>query len=165
MREILMAIAAVLIYLGIIGVLIWDTVDQIKHHRRIGRRVFFFTAFMALIMAVNAKAEVRKGWATAYCKSGTTASGTVTTENRTVAGQRKDFGKTVHIWLDDGSGMINPENFVGTYVIEDTGGEPIKNGRVLDIYMPELKDCRQFGGRKIIYFVEEEDDISEAYGE
>lgn len=156
MTEILMGIAAVVIYLGIIGLLIWDTFDNMKHHKRIGRRVFFLAALMAMTMTVSTKAEVRKGWATAYCKSGTTASGTTTTENRTVAGQRKDFGKTVHIWTDDGDGEIKAENFIGSYVIEDTGGEPIRRGRVLDIYMPELEDCRQFGGKRIIYIVEEE---------
>ena len=151
MRETLWAMAAMIIYGTIIGILIKDAVDQFKH----GKKVIVITVLMALMMATNTKAEVRKGWATAYCISGTTASGTITTENRTVAGQRKDFGKNVHIWIDDGSGEIKPENFIGSYVIEDTGGEPIRNGRVLDIYMPEYEDCKQFGGQKIIYFVED----------
>ena len=155
MREILLMFAAVLIYFGIISALVWDALDTFRHNRR-GFRVVAVTVLMALAMATNAKAEVRQGWATAYCTTGTTASGTTTTEHRTVAGMRKDFGKTVHIWLDDGTGEIKPENFIGTYVIEDTGGEPIRKGRVLDIYMPELEDCRQFGGRRIIYIVEEE---------
>lgn len=109
---------------------------------------------LLLAMPVKAQAEVRRGWATAYCLTGTTASGTVTTENRTVAGRRADFGKTVHIWFDDGDGQIKTENYLGAYVIEDTGGRPIREGRVLDIYMPDREACRQFGGRKIIYLIE-----------
>lgn len=108
-----------------------------------------------LIAVLLAAVVIQKGWATAYCITGTTASGTYTTENRTVAGQRKDFGKTVHIWLDDGEGEVKAENFIGSYVIEDTGGEPIRNGRVLDIYMPKYEECKQFGGRRILYQIEE----------
>ena len=99
-------------------------------------------------------AEVRSGWATAYCLTGVTASGTYTTEKRTVAGQRADFGKTVHIWLDNGSGQIDMINYIGTYVIEDTGGKNIREGKVLDIYMPDPDDCKQFGGKKILYIIE-----------
>lgn len=158
----LMMASAILIYFGIIGALIWDVMDTFRHDKGhdIWKKFLIVTVFLALAVPTEAKAEVRRGWATAYCKSGTTASGTITTENRTVAGMRKDFGKNVHIWLDDGDGQIKMENFVGSYVIEDTGGEPIRNGRVLDIYMPELEACRQFGGRRIIYMIEEaENDI------
>ena len=98
---------------------------------------------------------VQRGWATAYCLTGKTASGTYTTANRTVAGRRADFGKKVHIWRNDGDGQIKVENFIGSYVIEDTGGEPIRNGRVLDIYMPEYEDCKQFGGQRILYVIED----------
>ena len=119
------------------------------------KRIWVITALIALTICTEVKADVRKGWATAYCLTGKTASGTITTANRTVAGMRADFGKTVHIWLDDGDGEIKDENFIGTYVIEDTGGKPIREGRVLDIYMPEYLDCKQFGGRRIIYIVEE----------
>ena len=99
-------------------------------------------------------AEFRTGWATAYCITGVTASGTFTTDGRTVAGQRADFGKTVHIWIDDGSGQIDMINYIGTYVIEDTGGKNIREGKVLDIYMPDPDDCKQFGGKRILYIIE-----------
>ena len=107
-----------------------------------------------MLMAIAMTASVQRGWATAYCLTGKTASGTYTTANRTVAGRRADFGKTVHIWVDDGDGQIKDENFIGSYVIEDTGGEPIQAGRVLDIYMPSQEDCKAFGGKRIIYMVE-----------
>lgn len=93
-------------------------------------------------------------WATAYCKTGTTASGTITTAYRTVAGKREWFGRAIHIWLDDGDGIQKVENYLGRYIVEDTGGEPIRKGRVIDIYMPNKADCKQFGGRRIIYELE-----------
>lgn len=99
--------------------------------------------------------EIRSAWATAYCLTGKTASGTWTTEGRTVAGQRIHFGKRVFIWLDDGSGQILADNFLGSYVIEDTGGETIRSGKVLDIYMPDKEACVEFGGKRILYIIEE----------
>ena len=60
----------------------------------------------------------------------------------------------IHIWLDDGDGLIKPQNYLGRYIVEDTGGETIRKGRVIDIYMPSYEDCKQFGGRRIIYELE-----------
>lgn len=113
---------------------------------------------MALLIALSTsiKAEAaERCWATAYCLTGTTASGTFTTEYRTVAGKREWFGRGIHIWLDDGDGIQKPHNYLGRYIVEDTGGEPIRRGRVIDIYMPKYEDCKQFGGRRIIYELEE----------
>ena len=111
------------------------------------------TALFVMLSASQTQAAER-AWATAYCKSGTTASGTQTTENRTVAGRREWFGKGIHIWLDDGDGIIKEKNYLGHYIVEDTGGEPIRKGRVIDIYMPSKEDCKQFGGQRILYELE-----------
>jgi len=111
------------------------------------------TALFLMLSATQVQAA-DKAWATAYCKSGKTASGTITTENRTVAGRREWFGTAIHIWLDDGDGIVKEENYLGRYIVEDTGGEPIKAGRVIDIYMPKKEDCKQFGGRRILYELE-----------
>lgn len=94
--------------------------------------------------------EVRKCWATAYCDYGTTASGTTTTEGRTLAATPKDYGKTAFLYLDDGDGIIRQDNFIGQYVCEDTGGEPIKKGYVVDIYMTDYDRCMQFGSKRVI---------------
>ena len=111
------------------------------------------TILLTMLGASNVGAAERC-WATAYCLTGTTASGTYTTEYRTVAGKREWFGRGIHIWLDDGDGIQKPENYLGYYIVEDTGGRPIREGRVIDIYMPEYEDCKQFGGRRIIYELE-----------
>lgn len=111
------------------------------------------TALLVILSARPTQAAERC-WATAYCLTGTTASGTQTTEYRTVAGKREWFGMGIHIWLDDGDGIVKPENYLGRYIVEDTGGETVKTGRVIDIYMPKYEDCKQFGGRRILYELE-----------
>lgn len=118
------------------------------------KRILIVTALLFMMGATTTEAATRC-WATAYCKTGTTASGTQTTEHRTVAGKLEWFGRGIHIWLDDGDGQIKPENYLGRYIVEDTGGDPIRKGRVIDIYMPVKEDCKQFGGRRIIYELEE----------
>lgn len=100
--------------------------------------------------------EIHKAKATAYCyNSGTTATGTIPTEGRTVASKREYFGKVMMIWLDDGDGLVKPENFIGSYVVEDIGAEPIKKGYVIDIFIKDYDRAKQFGCKQIIYNVVE----------
>ena len=53
---------------------------------------------------------------------------------------------------DDGK----PGEFLGWYEILDTGGnEGIRNGSVLDIWMPTYEECIQFGRKDVlVVFVE-----------
>lgn len=117
------------------------------------KRLLMATALFVMLSASQTQAAERC-WATAYCLTGKTASGTHTTANRTVAGRREWFGKGIHIWLDDGDGIVKEKNYLGRYIVEDTGGEPIKAGRVIDIYMPSKADCKKFGGQRILYELE-----------
>ena len=95
-------------------------------------------------------AEIVQLKATAYCyNSGTTATGTEPEEGRTLAGKPEWFGKTAVIWEDKGNG-IEPENYIGTYIVEDTGGDPIKNGYVVDIFIKELQQAKIFGTKNVI---------------
>ncbi len=88
--------------------------------------------------------------ATAYCyNSGSTATGTVPEEGRTIAGKREWFGKTVVVWEDKGNG-IEPQNYIGTYICEDTGGEPIRKGYVVDIFIKEEMKAKIFGSKEVI---------------
>lgn len=116
-----------------------------------------FLLIAAMLFAISARpvkaAEVRTAWATAYCLTGTTATGTQTTEGRTIAGMRKWFGKTLVMWLDDGDGVIKPENYIGTYVVEDTGGDTIKNGYVLDVYISDYDRAKEFGSKRVIFLL------------
>lgn len=92
--------------------------------------------------------------ATAYVATGhKTSTGTVPKRNRTVAFSPRLYGKTIAIWIDKGNG-IEPENYVGLFTVEDTGSEPVRSGRVVDVfYGNDLQGAIQFGRRKIIYQV------------
>lgn len=90
--------------------------------------------------------------ATAYCLNGTTATQTKTRPG-ICAGKREWFGKLAVVYADD-NGEIG--NLIGVYRVEDTGGESIRSGRVLDIWMPTEDECFQFGRRDVHVFIMEE---------
>lgn len=89
--------------------------------------------------------------ATAYCLNGTTATGTATREG-IAASKLEWFGKTARVyWNDNGV----PGELIGEYTIEDTGGTPIRNGSVIDIWLPTYEECVQFGRRLVLVEVED----------
>ena len=94
----------------------------------------------------NDNSNIRSMIATAYCIDGTTASGTQTRQG-IAAGKREWFGKTAKVYQND-KGAVG--ELIGQYVIEDTGGTPIKNGSVIDIWMPTYDECMNFG-RRLVY--------------
>ncbi len=95
--------------------------------------------------------EIYTSKATAYCLTGITATGTYTKDNHTVAGKREWFGKVMFLYKDTGDHQIHPENYIGTYTVEDTGSEPIKKGYVIDIYMSDYKRAKAFGCQDVIF--------------
>lgn len=111
---------------------------------------------MGLLLAMGITSRVKAteiytAQATAYCLTGQTATGTYTKENHTVASKREWFGKVMIIYEDKGDHLIHPENYIGTYVVEDTGGETIQKGWVIDVYIPNYEDAKQFGRKQIIF--------------
>lgn len=91
--------------------------------------------------------------ATAYCIDGTTATGTHTRRG-ICAGKREWFGKTAVVYADN-HGEIG--DLIGIYKVEDTGGDPIRNGKVLDIWVPSYDEAIQFGRQKVhVYILNEE---------
>lgn len=92
-------------------------------------------------------APVQQMEATAYCY-GTTRCDGGTVRTGICAGKTEWHGKVAAIYLDDGG---NPGKFLGYFEILDTGGdERIKNGTVLDIYIPDHDACIKFGRQKVI---------------
>lgn len=89
--------------------------------------------------------EMTDMYATAYCINGQTATGCYTRPG-ICAGKREWFGKTLAVYLDD-NGEVG--EFLGYYECLDTGGETIRTGRVLDIWMPTESECFAFGSRRI----------------
>lgn len=118
------------------------------------KRILIVIGLIILFTTTEVKAdeiEVYHTWATAYCLTGTTASGTRTIEGKTVAGKPEWIGSTMILWMDDGDGLIKPENYIGTYTVEDTGGSTIRNGTVIDIYISDYDRAVQFGSKRVVF--------------
>ena len=90
--------------------------------------------------------ELHSMVATAYCLTGSTATGT--TPRRGVAASRPAwFGRTVRVYTNNNG---KPGELIGTYTVEDTGGEPIQTGSVIDIWLPTEDECFQFGRKCVL---------------
>ena len=90
--------------------------------------------------------------ATAYCQTGTTATGTYTTENRTLAVNPGVIPYGTHVWLylDDGT-------LVGDYYAEDTGSNMLAHPYVIDIYMgTDYDTCIEWGVQHVSVYVEKD---------
>lgn len=113
--------------------------------------LILFEVLLIIVFVVICKAdEIHEVKATAYCyNSGQTATGTVPMEGRTLAGKREWFGKTVVVWENKGNG-IEPQNYIGTFICEDTGGEPIKKGYVVDVFIKDESRAKIFGSKDVI---------------
>ena len=97
----------------------------------------------------------RKGYvmqATAYCLNGQTATGTQTRVG-VAASKREWFGKTVRVYRADRHGY--PMELIGEYVIEDTGGDNIQNGKAIDIWLPTYEECKVFGRKRVVVYLGE----------
>ena len=84
--------------------------------------------------------------ATAYCLTGSTATGT-TPRLGVAASKPSWFGKQVRVYTNNNG---NPGKLIGTYTVEDTGGEPIQTGSVIDIWLPTEDECFQFGRKCVL---------------
>ena len=84
--------------------------------------------------------------ATAYCLTGSTATGTAPRLG-VAASKPSWFGKTVKVYANNAG---QPGKLIGTYTIEDTGGEPIRTGSVIDIWLPTESECFEFGRKCVL---------------
>lgn len=88
--------------------------------------------------------------ATAYCLTGKTASGERTRKG-IVASKPEWIGKIMAVYLENEEGKAG--EFLGYYEVKDTGGKPIRTGKVLDIWMPTYNECIQFGRKNVVVFL------------
>lgn len=96
--------------------------------------------------------EVVQMQATAYCLNGTTATGTQTRIG-VAASKPEWFGRKVAVYRKGKDGY--PAEKIGEYTIEDTGGKPIRNGSVIDLWFPTYDECIQFGRKNVfVYFLD-----------
>ncbi len=88
--------------------------------------------------------------ATAYCVTGTTATGTQTTVGQTLAVNPYviPYGTEVWLYLEDGS-------FAGDFIAEDTGSNMLANSNVIDIYMGQdsYNDCILWGAQNVSVYI------------
>lgn len=79
---------------------------------------------------------------TAYCYGTITASGAHVRPG-ICAGKREWIGKTAVIYDRE-------MNLIGIYEILDTGGDGrIRNGKCLDVYLPDEQQCREYGRKTV----------------
>lgn len=119
------------------------------------KRVIFSFLFSFLLITVFATIIVAKDGnevtfipmkATAYCLNGITADGSHT--RRGIAASKPEWiGLTAAVYMNDNG---EPGEFLGYYEIKDTGGKNVKNGKVLDIWLPTEEECKQFGYKKVL---------------
>lgn len=109
-----------------------------------------FDTVIGLAMSIDYQASedvaIYEMQATAYCLTGTTASGEQTRQG-IVASKKEWIGKTMMIYERD-SGQ-----FIGKYEVKDTGGKSIRSGKVVDIWMPSYEECIQFGRKNVIVYL------------
>ena len=90
--------------------------------------------------------------ATAYCQTGTTATGTYTTVNRTLAVNPGVIPYGTHVWL-----YLEDGTLVGDYYAEDTGGNMLEHPYVIDIYMgTDYDTCIEWGVKRVSVYVEKD---------
>ncbi len=107
----------------------------------------YHQAVMAADKPVREVAPVQPMEATAYCYGTIRCDGGAVRPG-TCAGKPDWYGKVAAIYLDDNG---SPGEFLGYFEILDTGGDDrIRNGTVLDIYIPDYDACIEFGRRKVI---------------
>lgn len=82
------------------------------------------------------------GHATAYCLTGTTASGTYTRDG-VCASCSSRLGKTIILYQRLPDGSVGKQ--IGIYECEDTGGtEGLHNGTVIDVWRSDKEQAHEF---------------------
>ena len=91
--------------------------------------------------------------ATADSLTGTTATGTYTTENRTLAVNPGIIPYGTHVWL-----YLEDGTLVGDYYAEDTGANMLEHPYVVDIYMgaDSYDKCVEWGAQRVLIYTEAE---------
>ena len=84
---------------------------------------------------------------TGYCLSGVMANGEEVHEGA-VAFRKEDIGKTCRIYSAD-------MTLIGEFVICDTGGKRIRQGKTVDIWRPTKQECYQMTQDGFIEVVDE----------
>lgn len=91
---------------------------------------------------------------TCYCTGTITATGKRVREGM-ISSSREHFGQSANLYTEAGE-------LIGTFVCEDTGGKPIKQGKVLDVYRNDIDGVhewqKEYGDYIRIEWIEREED-------
>ena len=91
---------------------------------------------------------------TCYCTGSITATGKRVQEGM-IASSRDHFGQSANLYTETGE-------LIGTFVCEDTGGKPIRKGKVIDVYRVNIDRVhewqREYGDYVRIEWIEREED-------
>jgi hypothetical protein len=91
---------------------------------------------------------------TCYCTGTITATGKRVREGM-ISSSREHFGQSANLYTESGE-------LIGTFVCEDTGGKPIKQGKVLDVYRNDIDGVhwwqKEYGDYVRIEWIEREED-------
>ena len=118
-----------------------------------------FIVLLCMLFPVKVQAsdpQLVRMQATGYCLNGQTADGSYT-QSGICASKPEWIGKIAAIYAREG-GKLN--EYMGSYRITDTGGDPIKQGKVIDIWFETEEECRTFGSKDVFVFILDGD----AYG-
>ena len=116
--------------------------------------ILFWIGLDILLLLCGTKAEAKERdeplyipmEATAYCY-GTTRCDGGRVRKGICAAKPEWYGKTAAVYENkDGK----PGEFIGYYECLDTGGQEIKDGKVLDIYHPDYNWCVVFGRKNVL---------------
>ena len=91
---------------------------------------------------------------TCYCTGTITATGKRVREGM-IASSREHFGQKANLYTESGE-------HIGTFICEDTGGKPIKQGKVLDVYRNDIDGVhrwqKEYGDYVRIEWIERNED-------
>ena len=73
---------------------------------------------------------------TCYCTGTITATGKRVREGM-ISSSREHFGQKANLYTESGE-------YIGTFICEDTGGKPIKQGKVLDVYRNDIDGVHEW---------------------
>lgn len=115
-----------------------------------------FDSIMGLATSIEVRAEEPlklqryEMKATAYCLTGKTASGEYVREG-IVASKPEWIGKKMKVYLKDSEGKQG--EYLGTFDVADTGGETIKSGKVLDVWIRDYQEAKAFGCKDVVVYL------------
>ena len=156
-----------------IGICTYDSQHQEKHEQKISFEKYIEKPIDAETEAMGVEQEtdfvlgyypnrqeyfdpysdviVKNIEATAYCHGEVTCTGKKVREGY-AAMSKQYLGMTAVVYEADENGK--PLNYIGTYEIEDTGGDyRIKNGTCIDIYISDYDAAVEFGRKQVVAYI------------